>query len=159
MDPSDFMAASRAVTRVEETHVRRLREVVFPLKQLGQEGDYTPDPDVMATIRQLPSSLQPVVTLMANMVPPSEEDKLWEKRRKDALAQSTSVILAVSPSFLRKFLEVLYLSSFTISFSFYRALWQPPGPTKTARIPSHCRLSGLPIISSYESLWRRRRGK
>ena len=56
--------------------MRRSKEVVLPLEQPGQEGDYTPDPDVMATIRQLRPHLQPVVTTMENMVPPSEEDRL-----------------------------------------------------------------------------------
>ena len=40
----------------------------------------------MATIRQLPLHIQPVVTLMANMVPSNEEDRLQEKKGKDALA-------------------------------------------------------------------------
>ena len=58
---------------------------------------------MMATIRQLPPHLQLVLTLMLNMVPPSEEDRLREKKGKDALAQSTSMILAVSFILLRKF--------------------------------------------------------
>ena len=57
----------------------------------------------MATIRQLPPYLQPVVTLMANMVPLSDEDKLWEKKGKDALVQFASMILAVSFISLSKF--------------------------------------------------------
>ena len=40
---------------------------------------------------------------MVNMIPLSEEDRLREKRGKDALAQSTNMILAVSFIFLRKF--------------------------------------------------------
>ena len=57
----------------------------------------------MATIKQLPPYLQPVVTLMVNMVPSSEEDRLQEKKGKDALAQSTNMILAVSFILLREF--------------------------------------------------------
>ena len=58
----------------------------------------------MATIRQLPPYLQPMVTLMANMVPPSEEDKLRNKRRKEVLTQSTNMIMVVSFISLLKFL-------------------------------------------------------
>ena len=66
------------------------------MEQPRQKGDYTPYPDVMVIIRQLPPYLQLVVTLMANMVPPSEEDRLQDKRGKEALAQSTSMIMVVS---------------------------------------------------------------
>ena len=58
----------------------------------------------MATIRQLPPYLQPMVTLMVNMVPPSEEDKLRNKRRKEVLTQSTNMIMVVSFISLLKFL-------------------------------------------------------
>ena len=57
----------------------------------------------MATIKQLSSYLEPVVMLMANMVAPSEEDKLWEKWGFDALSQATSMMLATSVIFLSKF--------------------------------------------------------
>ena len=56
----------------------------------------------MATIRQLPPHLQLVVTLMVNMVPPSEVDRLQEKRGNDALSHSTNMILAVSLILVRK---------------------------------------------------------
>ena len=73
MDPSDFMAASRAVAREKESCLQRPKEVAFQLEHLGQKGDYTSDPDMIATIRQLPPHLQSVMTLMANMVPPGVE--------------------------------------------------------------------------------------
>ena len=101
MDPNSFMAASRVAARAEEGRVQRLKEVILPLEQPGHEGDYTPDPDVMATIRQLQPHLQPVLTLMATMVPPSKEDRLWEKRGKDVLALSSSIIMVVSFIVLR----------------------------------------------------------
>ena len=56
----------------------------------------------MATIKQLSSHLQSVVTLMANMVASGEEDKLWEKWGFDALSQATSMMLEISIIFLRK---------------------------------------------------------
>ena len=54
----------------------------------------------MTTIRQLPLYLELVVTLMANMVPPSEENKMRDKRGKEALAQATNMIMVVSINFL-----------------------------------------------------------
>ena len=56
------------------------------------------------TIRQLPSYLQSAVTLMVNMVPPNEEDRLRNKRGNEALAQSTSMIMVVSFNPFSKFL-------------------------------------------------------
>ena len=95
-NPNGFMAASRAATRVEEGRQRRQREIVTPSEQPGQERGYTFDPEVMATIRQLPSYLQLVVTLMDNIVPSSEEDKLRDKRGNEVFAQSTIMIMVVS---------------------------------------------------------------
>ena len=54
----------------------------------------------MTTIRQLPSYLQPVVTLMENMVPPSKESRMRDKRGKNAFEQATSMIMVVSISSL-----------------------------------------------------------
>ena len=50
----------------------------------------------MVTIRQLPPYMQLVVTIMANMVPLSEDSKIRDKRGKEALTQSTSMIMVVS---------------------------------------------------------------
>ena len=69
VDPSGFMATSRAAARAEEGRQRRQREIAIPSEQPGHEGDYTSDPNVMTTIRQLLLYLQSVVTLMANMAP------------------------------------------------------------------------------------------
>ena len=41
---------------------------------------YTPDPELSEVVKQLSGYLQPVVTLMATMVPLTEESKLWKKR-------------------------------------------------------------------------------
>ena len=56
-EPTGFMAASQAVARVEEGLQRRRREVVATSKQPNLEGGPAADPDVMATIRQLPTYL------------------------------------------------------------------------------------------------------
>ena len=56
----------------------------------------------MAMIKWLSSHLQPVVTLMENMVAQAEEDKLRKKSGFDALSQVTNMILAVSLILLRK---------------------------------------------------------
>ena len=44
--------------------------------QPGVLEGYTPDPELFEVVKQLPGYLQPVVTLMAMMVPPTEESKL-----------------------------------------------------------------------------------
>ena len=80
------MVASRAAARAEEGRQRRRRENVATLEQPSQKGGHTLDLDVMTTIKQLPLYLQPVVTLMSNMVPPSEEERLRNKKGKEALA-------------------------------------------------------------------------
>ena len=70
---------------------------------------------------------------MENMVPQSEEDKLWDKRGKEALAQFTNMIMVVSFNSFSRYLQVLYISSLTISLSYYRVLWQRPRPTRIAK--------------------------
>ena len=55
-----------------------------------------PDPEIAEVVKRLPGYLQPVVTLMAIMVPPSEESKMREKMGREALAQATSMVLMVS---------------------------------------------------------------
>ena len=108
------MVASREASKVEQAnHLWREREVAIPLDQTGQEGGYSSDPALMVTIKQLPSYLQPVGMLMANMVAPGEEVKLLEKRGFNALYHATSMMLAVSVIFLRKFFKccIYFLSS------------------------------------------------
>ena len=45
-----------------------------------------PDPEIAEAVKRLPGYLQPVVTLMATMVPLTEESKLHEKEGQKALA-------------------------------------------------------------------------
>ena len=47
-------------------------------------------------MKKLPGYLQPVVTLMATLVPPTEESRLREKRDREALNQVASMVLTVS---------------------------------------------------------------
>ena len=71
----------------------------------------------MMTIRQLPPYLQLVVTLMENMVPLYEEDRLKDKKGKEALTQSTSMIIVVSfKLFLEFFLSVMCFFPYQFSF-------------------------------------------
>ena len=53
--------------------------------QPGMPEGYTLDPELSEVVEQLPGYLQPVVTLMATMVPPTKESKLREKRGQEAL--------------------------------------------------------------------------
>ena len=46
---------------------------------------YTSNHELVEVIKQLPGYLQLVVTLMATMVPPTEESKLLEKSGREAL--------------------------------------------------------------------------
>ena len=85
-----------ATSRAEEGRQHRRREVIATSKQLDSNGGSAADPDIMATIRQLPPYLQPMVTLMANMVSPNEESKMRENRGKEALEQATNMIMVVS---------------------------------------------------------------
>ena len=64
--------------------------------QPGMEEGYTPNHEIAEAIKRLPGYLQPVVTLMAIMVPTSKDSKMREKRGPEALAQATSVVLMVS---------------------------------------------------------------
>ena len=49
MDPSSLLVASKEVARVEARRLRR--KVEIPLDLTSQEGGYTPDPSLMATIK------------------------------------------------------------------------------------------------------------
>ena len=67
--------------------------------QPGVLEGYTPDPKLFEVVKQLPWYLQPVVTLMVTMVPPTEESKLPKKRAWEALNQGTNMVLMVSVPF------------------------------------------------------------
>ena len=64
---------------------RATKEDVATSEQPDSEGGPAADTNVSAAIKQLPSHLQSMVMLMANMVPPYKESKMREKRGKNAL--------------------------------------------------------------------------
>ena len=77
-----------------------LRRTEITASQPSVLEGYTPDPELAEAIKRLPKYLQPVVTLMATMVPPTEESKIREKRGREALNQAASMVLMVSAFFL-----------------------------------------------------------
>ena len=72
------------------------RRTEIAASQPGVQEGYTPYPEVLEVIKRLLGYLQPVVTLMTTMVPPTEESKMHEKRGWEALAQATNMVLTVS---------------------------------------------------------------
>ena len=76
--------------------MRLLRRMKIAASQLEVLEGYTPDPKLPEVIKRLPGYLQPVVTLMATLVPPTEESRLQEKRGKEALNQAASMVLTIS---------------------------------------------------------------
>ena len=82
----------------EQVGLQRRTEIMA--SQPGVLEGYTPDLKFSEVVKKLPGYLQPVVTLMATMVPPTEESKLREKRGREALNQGTNMVLMVSTPFL-----------------------------------------------------------
>ena len=84
------------------------------------------------SLPRLPRYLQPVVTLMAMMVPPTEESRLREKRGREALDQGVSMVLLVSALFSLYFYQVAVDRHLENIFPlFFIARWPWIGPTKT----------------------------
>ena len=54
--------------------------------QLGVLEGYMLDPKLTVVVKRLPGYPQPVVTLMATMVPPTKESTMREKRGWEVLA-------------------------------------------------------------------------
>ena len=97
VNPESIMAATRGAVRealTKQVGLQRRTEIMA--SQLGVLEGYTLDPELSEVIKQLLEYLQPVVTLMATMVPPTEESKLLEKRDQEGLNQDTSMVLMVS---------------------------------------------------------------
>ena len=91
------MAASRGMAReAQAEHVALERRTEIAASQPRVHEGYTLDLEVAKVVKKLPGYLQPVVTLMAAMVSPTEESKMCEKRGQEALAQATSMVLTVS---------------------------------------------------------------
>ena len=95
-----IMTATRGVAREAlAEQVGQLRRTEIMASQPGVLEGYTPDLKLSEVVKQLVEYLQPVVTLMAMMVPPTEESMLREKRDRETLNQGTSMILMVSVPF------------------------------------------------------------
>ena len=107
------------MARVEEGRQCRGREVVASSEQPNSEGGAAADVYVTTAIRQLPSYLQLMVTLMANMVFPHEESKMREKRGNDTFEQVASMMMAVSITYS---LDKIFLSV-ACSYSFFISLF------------------------------------
>ena len=100
VSPESIIVATKGVARealAEQVGLLRRTEIMAP--QPGVLEGYTLDPERSEVVKQLPEYLQPVVTLMATMVPLTEESELREKRGWDALNQGTSMVLMVSVPF------------------------------------------------------------
>ena len=94
------MAATRGAARGGlAEQVGLLRRTEIAASQLDVLEGYSPDPELAEVIKRLPRYLQPVVTLMAMMIPPTEESRLREKKGWEALNQVTSMVLIVSTFF------------------------------------------------------------
>ena len=104
VSPESIMATTRgSAMEALAKQVGLFRKKEIMASQPGVPEGYTPDPELSEVVKLLPRYLQPVVTLMATMVPPTEESKLWEKRGRDALNQGTSMVLLVGIAFLPYF--------------------------------------------------------
>ena len=102
--------------------LERLTEIVAT--QPSVEKGYTPDVGIAEVVKSLPGYLQPVVSLMATMVPSSDENKMRDKKGWEALTQATSMMLMVStPSILEvciKCLQVIFPSNNFLFLFFFR---------------------------------------
>ena len=87
------MAATRGAAReaMAEEVVGRMTEIMASQPDV-LEG-YTPDPELIEIVKRLLGYLQPVVTFMATMVPPTEESRLRDKRGCEALDQGVNMVL------------------------------------------------------------------
>ena len=100
VNPESVMAATRGVAKealAEQVGLWTRTEIMASQPSV-LEG-YTPDPELTEVVKRLPGYLQPVVTLMATMVPLIEESKMREKKGQETLNQATSMVLMVSAFF------------------------------------------------------------
>ena len=91
------MAESKGIAKeAQAEHVALEMRTEIVTSQPGVQEGYTLDLEVFNVIKRLPIYLQLVVTLMATMVPSTEESKMREKRGREALAQATSMVFTIS---------------------------------------------------------------
>ena len=100
VNPESVMAATRGAAREAlAEQVGLLRRTKIAASQPDVLEGYTPDPELAEVIKKLPGYLQPVVTLMATLVPPTKESRMRDKRGREALNQAASMVLTVSTFF------------------------------------------------------------
>ena len=97
VNSESLVVVSKGAAREAQVGYMQLeRPTEITATQPCMEEGYTPDADITEAVKRLLGYLQPMVTLMAIMVPLFEESKIWEKRSWEALAQATSMMLMVS---------------------------------------------------------------
>ena len=80
------MAVTRGVAREAlAEQVGLLRRTKIMASQPNVLEGYTSDPELAEVVKKLPGYLQPMVTLIATLVPLTEESRLREKRGREAL--------------------------------------------------------------------------
>ena len=94
MEPASLPATSRSTSREDSGRHRRRREVDHPSKQRGASA--TTEADLASTIQRLPPYLQSMVSLLAQTVTQSVEEKMMEKKGRATLDQAASMMVAVS---------------------------------------------------------------
>ena len=100
------MVATRGAAReaMAEEVVGRMTEIMASQPDVP-EG-CTPDPELTEVVKRLSGYLQLVVTLMAMMVPPTEESRLREKKGREELDQGVNMVILVSALFSLYFCQV-----------------------------------------------------
>ena len=73
VNPESIMAATREVLAEQ---VGMLRRTEIAASQPGVLEEYTPNLELAKVVKRLPGYLQPMVTLMTTMVPPTKESKM-----------------------------------------------------------------------------------
>ena len=102
---ASIMATTKGAAREAlAEQVGLLRRTEIAASQPDVLEGYTPDPELVEVVKKLPGYLQPMVTLMATLVPPAKESRLQEKRGQETLNQAASMVLTVSTFFCLYFL-------------------------------------------------------
>ena len=81
VNPESLMATSRGVAREAQAEYVQLEKMTeIAATQPNVDEGHTPDAEIAEVVKRLLEYLQPIVTLMATMVPPYEDSKIWEKK-------------------------------------------------------------------------------
>ena len=100
VNSESIVAVTKGMTREAlAEQVGLLRRMEIATSQPDVLEGYTLNPKLIEVVKRLLGYLQPVVTLMATMVPTTEKSRLREKRAREALNQAASMVLTVSTFF------------------------------------------------------------